>query len=73
VTELGTLLSSKFFQHTLSFRTTKHPSTHNSPAPVQCGIVYCLSRADCEKMADDLDAALRGVLGPAPRGARRVK
>eukprot|EP00892_Ulva_mutabilis_P008652 jgi/Ulvmu1/6159/UM028_0015.1 len=38
---------------------------------VQPGIVYCLSRADCEKVAEDLDRELRALLSEAKRAVPR--
>lgn len=40
---------------------------------MQCGILYCLARAECERVADELEGKLGELIAPMPRGRRRVK
>lgn len=39
----------------------------------QCGIVYCLARAECERVAEELETRLGEQIYAMPRGRRRVK
>lgn len=49
------------------------PSRRPYPPVPQCGIVYCLSRAECERVADELEAQLAEGIFPLRNGRRRVK
>lgn len=51
---------------------TSQNASH-TPTLSQCGIVYCLSRAECERVADDLEAQLAEHIFPLSGGRRRVK
>lgn len=50
---------------------TPHPTP--PPALRQCGIVYCLARAECERVAEELETRLSEQIFAMPRGRRRVK
>ncbi|KAL4856507.1 ATP-dependent DNA helicase Q-like 4A [Chlorella vulgaris] len=65
VDEMAELVLSKF--------TTRVQAGNKHSWSVQCGIVYCLSRAECERVADELEAQLAEGIFPLRNGRRRVK
>ena len=48
---------------------SKFTTGAGSRRALQCGIIYCLTKAECEELADSLDRGLRDALGPC-RGRR---
>ena len=40
---------------------------------MQSGIVYCLTRNECENVAEKLEGKLADLLFPLPGGRRRVR
>lgn len=54
--------------------STAQPACACLPAcACQCGIVYCLARAECERVAEELETRLNEQIFALPRGRRRVK
>jgi hypothetical protein len=71
---VGTTAHSKAWQCTRPLTPPAPPlPPHPRPPACQCGIVYCLARAECERVADELEGKLAEAIYPLPRGRRRVK